>query len=31
MQAKSLTRLLAEQEKRLATKKDIQELKEGDL
>ena len=28
MQAKSLTRLLAEQEKRLATKKDIQELKE---
>ena len=27
-QAKSLTRLLAEQEKRLATKKDIQELKE---
>ena len=28
MQTKSLTRLLAEQEKRLATKKDIQELKE---
>ena len=28
MQDKSLTRLLAEQEKRLATKKDIQELKE---